>query len=55
MARPRKFNEATALQAAIECFWRHGYEATSVRDLADKMGILRRASTTLMATSMRCS
>ena len=39
MARPRKFNEATALQAAIECFWRHGYEATSVRDLADKMGI----------------
>jgi TetR/AcrR family transcriptional repressor of nem operon len=39
MARPREFNEVTALEAAIECFWHHGYEATSVRDLADKMGI----------------
>ena len=39
MGRPREFNEAEALQAAIECFWQHGYEATSIRDLADKMGI----------------
>src|SRR5271155_3784150 len=39
MGRPREFNEAEALQAAIECFWQHGCEATSVRDLADKMGI----------------
>jgi len=39
MARPREFNEVTALEAAIECFWQHGYEATSVRDLADKMEI----------------
>ena len=39
MARPREFNEVSALEAAIECFWQHGYEATSVRDLADKMEI----------------
>jgi TetR/AcrR family transcriptional regulator, transcriptional repressor for nem operon len=39
MARPREFNEETALEAAIECFWQYGYKATSVRDLADRMKI----------------
>ena len=39
MARPREFNERKALAAATRCFWSRGYGATSVRDLADSMGI----------------
>lgn len=39
MARPREFDEADVLDAAIQCFWSRGYEATSVRELADRMGL----------------
>jgi TetR/AcrR family transcriptional regulator, transcriptional repressor for nem operon len=39
MARPREFNEAEALDAAIDCFWRRGLEAASIRDLAAGMGV----------------
>jgi TetR/AcrR family transcriptional regulator, transcriptional repressor for nem operon len=39
MARPREFDETAVLDAAMDCFWRNGYEATSVRDLAAHMGI----------------
>jgi TetR/AcrR family transcriptional regulator, transcriptional repressor for nem operon len=39
MARPREFDESVALDAAIGCFWLHGFEATSMRDLATAMGL----------------
>jgi TetR/AcrR family transcriptional repressor of nem operon len=39
MARPRSFDEDAALDAATDRFWRHGYAATSVRDLGTAMGL----------------
>lgn len=39
MARPREFDEQIVLDAAIQCFWGKGFEATSMRDLIDCMGI----------------
>ncbi|TCK33826.1 TetR family transcriptional regulator [Paraburkholderia sp. BL8N3] len=39
MARPREFDEATALDAAVQHFWLYGYQSTSVRELAEAMGI----------------
>jgi len=39
MARSKAFDEDRAIDAAVDCFWTHGYESTSVRDLAQAMGI----------------
>jgi hypothetical protein len=39
MARPRQFDELAVLEAAMECFWVRGYEATSVRALIKKTGL----------------
>ncbi|SEN96516.1 transcriptional regulator, TetR family [Actinacidiphila rubida] len=41
MARTKEFDPATALQAAMELFWRRGYEATSMADLVEHLGIAR--------------
>ena len=39
MARPREFDDTVVLDKAVGCFWRRGYQATSVRELADSMEI----------------
>jgi TetR/AcrR family transcriptional regulator, transcriptional repressor for nem operon len=39
MARPREFDEHVVLNAAMNCFWELGYQATSMRDLADETGL----------------
>ena len=39
MARVKAFDEERAIDMAVDCFWSRGYEATSVRDLGEAMGI----------------
>ena len=41
MARPKAFDEAEALQKALDTFWHQGYHATSMQDLVASMGINR--------------
>lgn len=41
MARPREFDEETALDKAMELFWSKGYEKTSVQDLCEHTGVHR--------------
>jgi TetR/AcrR family transcriptional repressor of nem operon len=39
MARPREFDEHAVLNAAMNRFWKRGYQATSMRDLAIETGL----------------
>ncbi|GLP64925.1 TetR family transcriptional regulator [Streptomyces sp. TUS-ST3] len=39
MARTREFDTEAAVSRAMELFWERGYEATSVRDLTQHLGI----------------
>ncbi|MGP3948742.1 TetR/AcrR family transcriptional regulator [Streptomyces sp. 7N604] len=41
MARTKEFDPDAALQAALELFWRRGYEATSMTDIVEHLGIGR--------------
>lgn len=41
MARTKEFDPEAVLQSALELFWRRGYEATSMADLVEHLGIGR--------------
>ncbi len=41
MARTREFDERQALNAAMLVFWEKGYQATSIQDLEQAMGLRR--------------
>jgi TetR/AcrR family transcriptional repressor of nem operon len=41
MARTKDFDEDDVLEKAVELFWRKGYNATSMQDLVDGLGISR--------------
>jgi TetR/AcrR family transcriptional repressor of nem operon len=41
MARTKEFDPDAALDAALELFWRRGYEATTMADLVEHVGIAR--------------
>jgi TetR/AcrR family transcriptional repressor of nem operon len=41
MARTKEFDPDAVLQAALELFWRRGYEATSMADIVQHLGIGR--------------
>lgn len=41
MARKKNFDENEILEKALHLFWRKGYNATSIQDLVDELGINR--------------
>ena len=43
MARHKEFDRDEALQKAMEVFWARGYEAASIHDLVEHMGINRQS------------
>jgi TetR/AcrR family transcriptional repressor of nem operon len=43
MARPRTFDETEVLDRAVQLFWTHGYEGTSIADLEEATGLGRQS------------
>lgn len=43
MARHKEFDREEALQKAMEVFWSRGYEAASLQELVERMGINRQS------------
>jgi len=43
MARSKEFNRESVLDKAMNVFWHRGYEATSIQDLVDNLGINRQS------------
>lgn len=43
MARPKSFDETAMLDRAMELFWQRGYEATSISDLEERLGVGRQS------------
>jgi len=41
MPRPREFDEQEVLAKALDVFWTHGYEATSITDLMEATGLAK--------------
>ncbi len=41
MGRPREYDEAEVLSKALNAFWTHGYEATSMADLMEATGLAK--------------
>src|SRR5512132_4000579 len=43
MPRPRQFHEEEVLEKAMQLFWEKGYEATSISDLEEHLGLGRQS------------
>lgn len=41
MARPRQFEEAAVVHAAMQVFWQQGFQSTSIQQLVDATGLKR--------------
>ena len=43
MARPKSFDQDKILEQAMHLFWEKGFEATSIQDLVDHLGVNRQS------------